>query len=1579
MGRLKLIVAIALLFLSFLNGAEVGDEIINRANISYKIDNIDKNATTNDVKLVVAKTPAKIEFLTIDPTGSEEVLNPTKYQKDNKQVDMPPAKLPDGTLIETPSKVKVKEATKYLSDDLVIVRVTDLDRNTDANKQDIISVDIINQRTGEVERLYLIETSNNSGVFVGYLFTKTCSNNTQPTQDGALCCVEDDKIVAKYIDNETNEVVEAKATIPGSISALVVTKEQSKDVASMGSYIKYTISVENISSRSFEDVKLIDNLPVGVRYIEDSFRVNDKKATPTISKDGSTLSYIYPLLKDSQKIEYSYVVLIGPNSNKEVINRAYATASGAKDSNIATVKLELKDELYRNKGYIIGRVYIKDCNSSCGVGGAKLYMEDGRFVVTDSLGRYHFLDIDKGSHVVQIDTDSIPNYKVVKCFKNGMYSNGSISAFAEVGVSGIKRIDFCLKKQKSNLEPTFSINLKKVNAKRVKLNLKVEDSLELSNKEVYIKIPDGLEYIKSNLTVKKDNNILIIPIEKEANLEFVVNSNQPNIKEIEAILFYDKGKKEDLYTPPLVVALKTDSLTIKKIIQDSSKIALNAKAVDNKIEQAIKNKNMPQYSKDEVDSFGSKPQIVWPPKNWVPTMPSIKVGILYPKGAKVELYLNSKKVDLVHFEGILRDSKGKMQIAYFKGIDLYEGLNSFKAVIKKGKKVVATITRDIYLESGAPQSFEVIKEQSSLIADGKSEIVVALKLKGKSGHPLRAGLVGSFETDKDHQPAITLNGKGRYEVGSNGIAYIKIKPTTKAKGLKLKFKDKTLDIKLTMKPRDWIVVGFASGSVGYKTLSGNMEALDKKDIKKGFYVDKRVAFFAKGRVLGKWLLTIAYDSGKRDRELFDRIDKDRYYTVYEDASTQGNDAPSIKKLYIKLEKDDFYAMFGDFKTDISAGEFTSYNRNLNGFKSEYSTKNIKVILFASKQDSVHYYEEIRLDGTTGTYKLKSGDIVPNSQKVSVVTRDKDNKHITISSEVLVDKRDYYIDYEKGELYLKKSFFSVDNNFNPRYLIVEYDVEGADKSYYEYGSRVEYKNKNFTIGATAIKKDNSQGGDYLVGVDGEVKITKNLNLKAEWAKSKSIKGEDTGIGYASKVELKYQDSNKTIKAYYKKQDSSFGLGNISSSLSGTKIYGVDSSFKINKRLKFASTIYKSIDYSKDKPSISTIVVNPTIEYSDKKRRVKVGLKYVNATNKKADTRATLEYDQKINKKLTMNFSHEQSFRGDFARTMAGFNYKIDKNSSVFAQVQRLKEDDTKYSAIFGLNYQPWKNGELKLYRLYTTGSEDNGFSTVALSQKWKLSKRWQLITAIEQTFASNSQDNATIYRVEAKYNSNKVMFKSLVEYKNSSEDVFNIDSDLVVKKDKNLALSAGIDYRYKKDKTSKSKYVDAKVALAYRIDSKLIILDRLDFIQDYTKDDSKEDDSKKLINNFHLNYIFADNLEFGLYYGLKYEKDIIDDISYSSWSDMLSLDLLYKLNQNWDIGAQASILHSYTLNSFEYGFGLFIQRAINDNFKVRLGYNFSGFDDSDFKSANYHHQGVYLNFEVKFNQEDIKNIFNRADR
>ncbi|MGA2554307.1 MAG: OmpA family protein, partial [Smithella sp.] len=236
------------------------------------------------------------------------------------------------------------------------------------------------------------------------------------------------------------------------------------------------------------------------------------------------------------------------------------------------------------------------------------------------------------------------------------------------------------------------------------------------------------------------------------------------------------------------------------------------------------------------------------------------------------------------------------------------------------------------------------------------------------------------------------------------------------------------------KMRDWILVGFAEGTAGYNTATGNMENLQNADVDENYYRDGRVAFFAKGQIKGKWLLTIAYDSNKKKENngsgLFQTINPETNFTLYGDASAQQYDAASTNKLYVKIEREQFYAMFGDYNTGLTMTELSRYSRSMTGFKTELQSKNYELNAFASQTDQLYSRDEIPGDGTSGIYRLSHNPIVPNSDKITIEVRDRFHSEVVISSQSMSSFTDYSIDYSAGTILFKEPVYSRDQNLNP---------------------------------------------------------------------------------------------------------------------------------------------------------------------------------------------------------------------------------------------------------------------------------------------------------------------------------------------------------------------------------------------------------------------------------------------------------------------------------------------------------------------------------------------------------------------
>ncbi len=1624
------------LLLSFASAAEVGDVISNTAEIAYTIGGTDKNATTNEVNQTIAATPATIEFLAIDPQGSAERLEPTRY-RDSHGVSqpMPPARLPDGTVLTPPAATTVTDTSSYMDQDLVMIRVRDIDRNTDMHTQQTIDINVTDPVTGDLEVLTLKETEPSTGVFVGYLHTVPV---TVTRGDGDLGVGAGDHISATYIDNGTLREVKTEAVIVAAQFRLRTSKAQSKELAGVGEFVRYTVTVENISHLTLHHVLIEDQLPHGLKYQDGSFKVNGVAAVGTLSADGRVLSYIQPTLTAGQQVEIGYVALIGAGIlHGEAVNHAWASSHYGGKSNIAATTLKIHEELIRSKGFILGRV--RDANISCqadktgakgksgtvaavegeakqpqgcGIAGVKLYMEDGRFVVTDKEGKYHFVDVANGTHVVQMDGESFKGrYKLASCRQNTRFAGSSLSQFVDLYHGELARADFCLERLPGVTgHAKLTMKIAKKGSHEIEVTLKIDKNMGLIDPEVFLALSEGLAYVPgsigNHIEPQISEEMVAVKLGESGTVTLRLKSLEGAIpdKEIRGILYYDTQLEKNQRSDISQVTFMTDSQrggAVTQILQAEDAVSLSSVGAKSPIEagdynwtKPTKQVYMPQYSPDEVDALGSKPAIIWPPEGWIPDIPSTRVAILYPKGHSVELRLNGHKVSMLNYEGLFRSNNHEANIMHFKGVDLAEGKNTFTALIKKDGKVVKRVSRVVFVESRAPKQMQFLPDYSYLIADGKHSPIIAVKFIGPSGHVLRGGMVGSFTTDAAHAPQTMSNGKGQYTIDSQGIAYIKLAPTAIAGEATLQFRidgeQKALSVYLKPHLREWIVVGFAEGTVGYRTLHGHMQSLQDKGVDEGLYTQGRVALFAKGRIKGDWLLTMAYDSGRKkgDRKLFDAIDKDAYYTLYQDASTQGAEAPSTKKLYLKLEKGVFSILFGDYHTAIEGTELSSYSRSLTGLKVHYRGSRIQATGFVAETGELFFREEQRGDGTRGYYQLGQHPIIEGSETITIEVRDRHREEILLSTQTLQRYRDYDIDYAKGTLYFREPVYSTDAQFNPQYIVAKYEVKGDGQHHYTYGGRVSTQSADgkYQAGATAIREETGSGVNTLYGVDGKVQFNDKLCLKAEIAHSSNGADGNKTTGDAMRISLEYRDDNLSARAYYRKQDADFGLGQLSESLSATRKIGLDLNQKIDSHWTLSATLYQNRKYDANATTQDEEVAEIKATYAQKSWHADLGYRYAKGTGTAAVHQITTRLERKFYEgNLTAWVSHDQSLGAnedqDFpTRTALGLDWKYDGNTTLFGQIERSDgRDGVSWHSKVGATYTPWKESEITYARLYESGKDGSRiYDTVGLTRTLIFGKKWKLKLGYEKGIESGDSagdKDFDAYNASVNYTGEKYSADASLGYRDTaSEDKLNLDAGLYIKQSEALGLAVAGSYHRSWDSDHENREADLKFALAYRpLQSDWIVLSRLDFLDNYTQTATEETETQKLVSNTHTHWQVNDRWELGLHYGLKHVIDTIDGAKYRSWTDLIGLNARYDVNEKWAVGLQGSILHSYTAENFDYGFGAFVETTISKNTNLTLGYNLEGFEDEAFNQQNYYHEGIYFKLKMKFDQTSIKGL------
>jgi len=240
---------------------------------------------------------------------------------------------------------------------------------------------------------------------------------------------------------------------------LVLTKTADITEVDIGAFVPYTVVINNIGTLP-TPVDLMDTLPLGFRYVPGSaFRDDIRIDDPLIADTATFLTFPLGILPTGASVTLNYTLEVGPGAPLgDAINEAVVLDSGGDQiSNIGRAEVTLREELFRTRSTVIGRISEQSCdgdeewareiNKGIGVEGVRVYMETGAYAVTDGFGLFHFEGVDENTHVVQLDEETLPDgYEPMICEENSRYAGSATSKFVEVQGGGIWRANFYLKK-----------------------------------------------------------------------------------------------------------------------------------------------------------------------------------------------------------------------------------------------------------------------------------------------------------------------------------------------------------------------------------------------------------------------------------------------------------------------------------------------------------------------------------------------------------------------------------------------------------------------------------------------------------------------------------------------------------------------------------------------------------------------------------------------------------------------------------------------------------------------------------------------------------------------------------------------------------------------------------------------------------------------------------------------------------------------------------------------------------------------------------------------------------------------------
>jgi uncharacterized repeat protein (TIGR01451 family) len=215
--------------------------------------------------------------------------------------------------------------------------------------------------------------------------------------------------------------------------------------------VQYTIKISNANNTILAGASVHDSLPAGFRYIPGTLRINGARAADPTGV-GPQLQISLPAIAAGATAEVTYFVRLGVGAAQgDGINRAQVFVGARSKSNVASAKVKITGGVLGTDACIIGKVFI-DCDGNhmqnggvgsneLGVPGVRIVMETGAYAVTDSEGKYSICPVTPHTHVVRVDSRSLPKGAALLPSSNRNAGDG-LSMFADVKNGDLFRADF---------------------------------------------------------------------------------------------------------------------------------------------------------------------------------------------------------------------------------------------------------------------------------------------------------------------------------------------------------------------------------------------------------------------------------------------------------------------------------------------------------------------------------------------------------------------------------------------------------------------------------------------------------------------------------------------------------------------------------------------------------------------------------------------------------------------------------------------------------------------------------------------------------------------------------------------------------------------------------------------------------------------------------------------------------------------------------------------------------------------------------------------------------------------------------
>ncbi len=1001
-----------------------------------------------------------------------------------------------------------------------------------------------------------------------------------------------------------------------------------------------------------------------------------------------------------------------------------------------------------------------------------------------------------------------------------------------------------------------------------------------------------------------------------------------------------------------------------------------------------------------VTALSAQVIITSPSANAVKTNNHIAVTVTGRPGTEATLYINAekKRTAKIRIDGFLD----------FLNIVVPPGPTSIVVEVQSAGNRTYRAERAIHV-LGPPKKIIPYEPHVSLAANGLSRKRLKFKVQDEWGYTLpnvkyatvtlNNGVVVNKDANEGLAGLQVVVNKGEFEITIQS-------PLVAGNGtLEIEINNEFLQLPVTyLTPaKPFILVGSISGTAIGKlggTGSGNspyVESIDVSDaaFNDGIALDGRTAVYASGAIADGYHLTASLDTD-RDyyNQIYQDIDPDEPLPIYGDASILTYDAQSKSRFFAKLDHNTSFVLFGDYNTSFNATEFAASNRTMNGLFSQLNLGKHQFSGFASYADQMLGRDQIRGDGTSGFYYLSHTNVIWRSEKIKVEIRDQYHPEIILKSQDLHRYQDYDINYVDGTIMFKQPVLSIDEEGNPRYILIFYEYKTTTKTALVSGLRYQGTiRNNLTLGSTFLMEEQGSRDYQLTGFDVALPLTDRMAIKGEIAFSQNPALDGSlRRGKAYKTELNLNPSHQlNLTGYYRNVDSLFTNRSQlnGSNEAGNIKYGLKGEFKSSLLGKITSEFYyqgnKLGTVNENRINVFNIFANRIIADV---HTVKLGYEESKIEKGSASPQwakllrgsATL----KLTAKLTGLMDHDQNLGSDQksrpTNTAVGLGYDISRKLRTYVKYRYMYQNSDASQAVFGFESKIRENTEITgKYEMGGAIGDDRNRASIGLKNKWSLREDLIINLAYENVSTIDSLQVPT-----PEHAAGSISFEYFPEYPVKITGKQELKTDRVSKK---WVTSFGTDFKLRNSVSGifklNNQYTDyiqsgqgftrhqnysAGLALRPEKTDQINGFAKLAYVGDKNTHVDPTINLERMITSLMLYWQPARKWEFAGRFArrriLDEEGDLFSD---KTFTNFYSLRGEYELNLKWGLAADFRMIQLQPLNEYKFGTACEIDYVIYKNTQLGIGYMFTRYNDPDFAFLSSDVSGFYVTMNLKLSE------------